>query len=84
MRQYIRADRFAWSTIVLSSCRTATVLVPARITPSAGPFKDALNNSPKYVPSTTLEGPVPWPNSTLLRGDIFDGLRWRRRGGIHG
>jgi dihydrofolate reductase len=40
-----------------------------------GPFKDALNNSPKYVVSTTLEEPLPWPNSTLLRGDIVDALR---------
>jgi dihydrofolate reductase len=35
-----------------------------------GPFKDALNNAPKYVvsgdPATQLE----WPNSTLLHGDI--------------
>ena len=40
-----------------------------------GPFKDALNNSPKYVASATLEEPLPWPNSTLLRGDIADALR---------
>ena len=40
-----------------------------------GPFKDALNDSPKYVASTTLEEPLPWPNSTLLRGDIVDALR---------
>jgi len=39
-----------------------------------GPFKDALNNSPKYVASTTLEEPLPWPNSMLLRGDVVDGL----------
>lgn len=38
-----------------------------------GPFKDALNNSPKYVASATLEKP-PWPNTTLLRGEIRDAV----------
>ena len=33
------------------------------------PFKDALNAAPKYVASTTLREPLPWPNSTLLAGD---------------
>jgi dihydrofolate reductase len=34
------------------------------------PFKDALNNAPKYVASRRLSEPLQWPNSTLLRGDI--------------
>jgi dihydrofolate reductase len=34
------------------------------------PFKDGLNNAPKYVASTTLREPLPWPNSTLLHGEI--------------
>ncbi|MBV8160127.1 MAG: dihydrofolate reductase [Acidimicrobiia bacterium] len=40
-----------------------------------GPFKEALNNTPKYVASTTLRDPLPWPNSTLLRGEIADAVR---------
>jgi dihydrofolate reductase len=35
-----------------------------------GPFKDALNNTPKYVASSNPATRLDWPNSTLLRGDI--------------
>src|SRR5919206_5396053 len=34
------------------------------------PFGQALNNAPKYVASSTLAEPLPWPNSTLLNGDV--------------
>ncbi|HEX6350386.1 MAG TPA: dihydrofolate reductase family protein [Candidatus Dormibacteraeota bacterium] len=40
-----------------------------------GPFKESLNNTPKYVVSTTLREPLPWPNTTLLRGDAADAVR---------
>jgi dihydrofolate reductase len=33
------------------------------------PFTTVLNNSRKYVASTTLKEPLPWVNSTLLQGD---------------
>ena len=39
-----------------------------------GPFKDALNNSPKYVVSTTLTDPLPWPNSELLHGNVTEAV----------
>ena len=33
------------------------------------PYTEVLNNTQKYVASTTLAEPLPWQNSTLLRGD---------------
>jgi dihydrofolate reductase len=36
------------------------------------PFTPVLNNSLKYVASRTLEEPLPWMNSKLLRGDAAD------------
>jgi dihydrofolate reductase len=33
------------------------------------PYTDILNNTQKYVASTTLREPLPWRNSTLLKGD---------------
>lgn len=35
-----------------------------------GPFKDALNDTHKYVASSNPEAKLEWPNSTLLHGDI--------------
>ena len=34
------------------------------------PFTDALNKTQKYVASKTLKEPLPWVNSTLLKGDV--------------
>src|SRR6202158_3498287 len=33
------------------------------------PFTDVLNRTRTYVESTTLRDPLPWVNSTLLKGD---------------
>jgi dihydrofolate reductase len=38
------------------------------------PFTPMLNNTPKYVVSATLTEPLPWPNSTLLRGAVADSV----------
>ena len=35
-------------------------------------FANVLNHGQKYVASRTLEEPLPWRNSTLLRGDAED------------
>jgi dihydrofolate reductase len=39
-----------------------------------GPFKDALNTSPKFVVSTMLTEPLTWPNSSLVPGDVPDAV----------
>jgi len=36
------------------------------------PFTDVLDNSQKYVASRTLRDPLPWQNSTLLKGDAAE------------
>lgn len=38
------------------------------------PFTDVLNNVQKYVASMTLSEPLPWQNSTLLKGDAADAV----------
>lgn len=37
-----------------------------------GEFADKFNNMPKYVVSTTLEEPLEWNNSTLIRENVAD------------
>jgi dihydrofolate reductase len=39
-----------------------------------GMFKDALNAAQKYVVSQTLTDPLPWPNSTLIAGDVVEAV----------
>jgi dihydrofolate reductase len=49
------------------------------------PFKDALNNAPKYVASNTSDPPS-WPNSTPLTGDVpkaVSELKKRPGGDLH-
>jgi dihydrofolate reductase len=41
------------------------------------PISDLLNRRQKYVVSRTLEEPLPWENSTLVREDEIAGVRER-------
>jgi dihydrofolate reductase len=38
------------------------------------PFTEVLNNTPKFVASRTLKEPLPWSNSTLLKGDAVEAV----------
>ena len=45
------------------------------------PFTDVLNRARKYVASRTLEEPLPWENSVLLKGDAADAVAELKRAG---
>ncbi|MGH3480030.1 MAG: dihydrofolate reductase family protein [Acidimicrobiales bacterium] len=68
------AARMAQSDGLLLGRRTYEDLL-ASWNAQGGPFKDALNNAPKYIASTTLAEPLPWPNSTLLGDDVDADVR---------
>ena len=38
------------------------------------PFTEVLNNTSKYVASTTLKEPLAWSNSTLLKGNVAEAV----------
>jgi dihydrofolate reductase len=42
--------------------------------PEDNPFTAVLTNTQKYVASTTLAEPLPWSNSTLLKGDAAEAV----------
>lgn len=39
------------------------------------PYTEVLTSTPKYVVSSTLADPLPWPNSTLLKDALDVGVR---------
>jgi len=41
---------------------------------SNNPYTEMLNNTQKYVASTTLSEPLSWSNSTLLKGDAAEAV----------
>ena len=43
------------------------------------PFTNYLNNTPKFVVSTTLKEPLEWQNSTLIKGDVAEEIARLKR-----
>jgi dihydrofolate reductase len=43
------------------------------------PFADHMNNTPKYVVSRTLEEPLEWNNSTLIKGNVAEEISRLKR-----
>ena len=43
------------------------------------PYTDYLNSTPKFVVSTTLEEPLEWQNSTLIKGNIAEEITELKR-----
>ncbi len=43
------------------------------------PFTDYLNNTPKFVVSTTLQEPLEWQNSTLIKDNVAEEIARLKR-----
>ena len=66
--------RMAQSGGLVLGRRTYEDLLSYWNTQTDSPFTEALNSAAKYVASSTLRDPLPWPNSTLLDGDAADSV----------
>jgi dihydrofolate reductase len=62
-------ERMGRDRAFLFGRRTYEELLPSW-NAQGGPFKDALNDAPKYVASNSSATRLEWPNSTLLHGDV--------------
>jgi dihydrofolate reductase len=68
--------QFAASDAMLLGRRTYeefAAVWPQRTSAEFGPVADAMNNTPKYVVSSTLDK-VSWHNSTLIQGNMVEEL----------
>jgi dihydrofolate reductase len=69
MGNYLGERMASGDGALLFGRRTYDDLLSFRNSQPHSPFTPVLNNTPKYVASTTLSEPLPWANSSLLEGD---------------
>jgi dihydrofolate reductase len=76
--QFLDRDREEWAKVEFEEALGTEALLlgrrsdewfAARWAPRSGEWADRLNSLPKYVVSSTLEGPA-WNNSTVLKGEV--------------
>jgi dihydrofolate reductase len=70
----VAAESMATTAALLFGRRTYEDFYSVWPNRTDNPFTEVLNNSQKYVASTTLKEPLPWANSTLLKGDAADAV----------
>ncbi len=49
------------------------------VSPEEQPFAGYMNATPKHVVSTTLDGPLEWNNSVLIRGNVAEEIARLKR-----
>lgn len=80
MQQAEAGEPFAKMGALLFGRRTYEIFYDFWPNQADNPFTEFLNNIPKYVASTTLEGPLSWSNSTLISGDVARTLEKLKEG----
>ncbi|MGH2518004.1 MAG: dihydrofolate reductase family protein [Ktedonobacterales bacterium] len=70
----VMGERMAQGGALLLGRRTYEDFYSVWPNQTDNPYTEVLNNTQKYVASTTLAEPLPWSNSTLLSGDAAEAV----------
>jgi dihydrofolate reductase len=75
-QEEFKYDELAASDALLLGRVTYEGFVAAwpRMREQAGEYADMMNGYPKHVVSTTLEEPLEWNNSTLIKGNVAEAV----------
>jgi dihydrofolate reductase len=70
----VSAESGATAGAILLGRRTYEDFYAVWPTRTDNPYTEVLNSTQKYVASRTLKEPLPWQNSTLLKGEATDAV----------